>query len=95
MIRHIVMWRLKPECKHEAELMQKRLMDLTYKIPVIKRIEVGINQLPGEQSADIVLYSEFASYQDLQTYQDHADHQAVAGFVREIAAERRVVDYEV
>lgn len=46
-------------------------------------------------AADVALYSEFASWDDLAAYQQHPAHLKVAGFVQEIRLERHVVDYEM
>jgi len=59
------------------------------------KIELGIDFVHGEPSSDIVLYSEFPDRAALEAYQVHPEHKAVAAFVVEAVAERRVVDYEV
>ena len=64
-------------------------------IPEIRRLEVGLNVKDSERAADVMLYSEFDSPADLAAYIQHPAHQEVVTFVREIAAETRVVDYEV
>ena len=46
-------------------------------------------------AADVALYSEFASWDDLAAYQRHPEHLKVASFVQEIRLERHVVDYEI
>lgn len=51
------------------------------------------NALPC--AADVALYSEFSSWDDLDAYQKHPEHLKVAGFVQEVRLERHVVDYEI
>ena len=46
-------------------------------------------------AADVALYSEFLSWDDLAAYQRHPEHLKVASFVQEIRLERHVVDYEI
>lgn len=94
MIKHIVMWRLKNREKNAPEL-KAMLEGLKAKIPQIGEIEAGINFNPSEASADVVLCSEFESREALAEYQKHPDHLKVAEFLREIATDRRVADYEV
>jgi len=100
MIKHIVMWRLKENAGGAAKVenaraMKARLEALPEAIPEIGRLEVGLNVKDSERAADVVLYSEFDSPADLAAYIQHPAHQEVVTFVREIAAETRVVDYEV
>jgi quinol monooxygenase YgiN len=57
------------------------------------KIEVGIDFSSSEQSADVVLYSEFADRQALDAYQSHPEHQALMPFVQAVRSDRLVVDY--
>jgi len=99
-IRHIVMWRLK-ESAHgndkatNARLIKEKLEALNGRIPGLLALEVGIDFAGSDDSADIVLYSEFESREALDNYQAHPQHKAVVPFVGEARIERRVVDYEV
>ena len=99
MIKHIVMWKLKQDAGVNAALENARKLktnieQLAQTIPEIKHIEVGLNIAGADTASDVVLYSEFETLADLDIYQNHPDHQKVVAFVKEIAAERRVVDYE-
>lgn len=96
MIKHIVMWNIKEENKEEnMKEMKKRLEDLNGKIEEIVNIEVGINNNTSDSKMDIVLFSEFKTLEDLNTYQKHPLHLEVGKFVKEIVTDRKVVDYEV
>ncbi|MCR6513528.1 MAG: Dabb family protein [Clostridium chrysemydis] len=96
MIKHIVTWNIKEENKEEnMKEMKRRLEDLKGKIEEIVDIEVGININKSEAKKDIVLLSEFKSLKDLDIYQNHPLHLEVGKFVKEIAIDRNVVDYEV
>ncbi len=46
-------------------------------------------------AADVALYSEFSTWDDLEAYQKHPEHLKVVSFVQEIRLERHVVDYEI
>ncbi len=94
------MWCLKEKAggaakEENARAMKARLESLPEVIPEIRRLEVGLNVKDSERAADVVLYSEFDSPEALAAYSRHPAHQEVVTFVREIAAETRVVDYEV
>jgi len=92
MIKHIVMWKLRD--KADAAEIKMRLEALTGKIPGLVNIEVGIDFLESEQSADLVLYAELESREALEIYQKHPEHQAVVPIVKAAAIDRTVVDYE-
>jgi hypothetical protein len=99
MIKHIVAWRLKDYAQGNdktanARLMKDKLDALRGRIPGLLRLEVGLDFSGTENSADVVLVAAFASREDLAAYQIHPAHQAVAAFVSQVIAERRLVDYE-
>ncbi len=100
MVKHIVMWKLKANAlgnskTENAVLVKQKLEALNGKIQGMLRLEVGINYSQTENSADLVLYSEFATREDLEKYQVHPEHKAVMPFVSEVRSERRMVDYEL
>ncbi|MDR4508773.1 MAG: Dabb family protein [Candidatus Brocadiaceae bacterium] len=99
MIIHIVMWKLKDFAegaskKENALMIKAKLESLKDTVNVIKHIEVGINIVETDASADVALYSEFRCMDDLNAYQKHPEHQAVVQFVKNVCMERKVVDYE-
>jgi quinol monooxygenase YgiN len=99
MVKHIVMLRLKPEAHgntraDNARLIKQKIEALRDQIPGIVRLEVGLDYSATDQSADLVLYSEFASREALDGYQKHPAHQAILPFIAEARSERLLVDYE-
>jgi Stress responsive A/B Barrel Domain len=99
MIKHIVVWKLKDSAeggtKAENALRIKRELDgLREKVPFVKKVEVGINFNASTAAYDVVLYSEFASREDLDRYQNAPEHQVVANFIGKVREARVVVDYE-
>src|SRR5512133_1262818 len=100
MVKHIVLWRLKEKAhgnsrETNARLIKEKLEALNGRIPGVLKIEIGIDFSRGENSGDVVLYSEFTSRQALDDYQKHPEHKKIIPFVTEARSERRVVDYEV
>ncbi|MDX8407832.1 MAG: Dabb family protein [Mariprofundaceae bacterium] len=93
MIKHVVMWKLRD--KADAGAIKARLEALNGRIPGLLSVEVGIDFLASEQSADLVLISEHESRQALVDYQAHPEHQALAPLVKAAAVSRSVVDFEV
>ena len=99
MIRHIVAWRLKDSAlgndkAANARLLKEKLEALRGRIPGLRSLEVGRDFSATENSADVVLVTEFATRADLAAYQIHPEHKAVVAFVSQIVAERRLIDYE-
>jgi len=99
MIKHIVLWKLKANAEgagreQNAVFMKRELEALKATIPQIKHIEVGLNIVPSDAAHDVALYSEFATEQDLNTYQKHPDHLRIADFVAKVRESRAVVDYK-
>ena len=99
MIRHIVAWRLKDAAlgngkAENARLMKAKLEALRGRIPGLRRLEVGRDFSATENSADVVLVSEFESREALAAYQVHPEHKAVGLFVRAVVCERRLIDCE-
>lgn len=99
MIHHVVAWRLKDSAlgndkTANARLLKEKLEALPAQIPGLLRLEVGLDFSATENSSDVVLVTSFAAKADLAAYQVHPAHKAVGLFVREIVAERRMIDYE-
>ena len=98
-IKHIVMWKIKDShegmSKNEIiDRIKQDLEGLKSSIPEIRAMEVGRNANELPTSFDVALYSEFESKQDLDIYKDHPEHVKVAQFVRQVAKDAVVVDYE-
>lgn len=98
MLTHIVMWKIRDDVdgKPKSEVCRelKELLEaLPAKIPLIQRLEVGINALPSDASDDLVLVSEFDSPEDLQAYAVHPEHVRVAEVIGRARLTRNAVDY--
>ena len=100
MVKHLVLWRLKPSAHGQtaaenARAIKEKLESLRGRIPGLLRIEVGIDFSRTDSSSDLALYSEFESRAALDAYQAHPEHKAMMPFIAEARGERRVVDYEI
>lgn len=98
MVKHIVMWKLKPQAEGADALTNARKMKadleaLRGRIPGMKALEVGLDVERSSAAYDVVLYSEFESAEALSHYQVHPEHVKVASFIGKVRAERAVVDY--
>ena len=96
MLKHIVMWRFKPEVKQEDKLeMKQQLESLMDVVPSLQAIEVGMNVAKGDAAYDVVLTTVFENEVGFQAYATDPLHLEVVDFVRELVCDRAVVDYKV
>lgn len=98
MIKHIVMFNIKPEYEAKktdvAEKLKHALEKLPETIEVIREYEVGINEAKSDSAWDIVLISAFHNETDLNEYRHHPDHKNVVELINHFTSQRAVVDYE-
>ena len=99
MIKHIVMWKFKPEAEGKSrlenmEIVRELLYSLPPKISVIKKMEIGFDVAMGEGMTDLCLITEFESLDTLKEYAVHPEHVKVGECVRKVVESRQVVDFE-
>lgn len=99
MFKHIVFWKLHETAggrsrAENARLMKERFEEIANMLDGLRHLEVGIDVLHTETSADVVLYTEFESRAAYEAYNNHPAHKAVAEFVQGVRSERRGIDYE-
>ena len=92
MIRHIVMWKFRPDTEAEQAKFLNGLRDLQGVIPQLLKSEVAVNV--GEGNYDAVLISEFESLEALDQYKNDPRHKAVSALCKSIRTDRVAVDYE-
>jgi len=100
MFKHIVMWKLRESAggrsgAENARLMKERFEELANMFEGLRHLEVGIDLLHTDASADVVLYTEFESRAAYEAYNAHPAHKAIAAFITDLRLERHVIDYEV
>jgi hypothetical protein len=100
MIKHVVMWKMKPQAEGRDAaanllVMREKLLGLRKVIPQIAWSEVGFDFLHTGASCDIVLTCHTANRADFQIYQDHPEHVLVKQFIAKVTETRVIVDYEV
>ena len=99
MLKHIVMWKFKPEADgadKAANLVRaKALLDACAGLtPGMRMLEVAIAQPGLECTYDLVLYAEFDDAAALDAYQSHPQHLAVKPFIGAVRLERQCMDYQ-
>jgi hypothetical protein len=101
MIRHVVAWKFKDNADGHDKLtnlqrVKAGLETLPPKMPgLVRRLEVGINSLENGSNYDLVLIVDFDSYEALDAYVKHPEHQSVADLVMRVREQRIAVDYEI
>ena len=99
MIKHIILWTLKPELTDEEKKavslnIKKQLENLNGKIEGLISIKVRINELPTS-NVDVMLDSSFESGEALAFYASHPLHlDAANNHIRPYYSERRCFDFE-
>lgn len=96
MVKHIVTFKFTgtpAERRSVADKFKTALEALPSQIPVLKSIEVGINQNPGEDW-DLVLTAIVPTMADVEIYAKHPAHVAAAGITSGHRDSRACVDYE-
>lgn len=97
MVRHIVLFQLKPELEEgkKQEVMKnfkEGIESLPQVIPFIQKIEVGFN-VNSDEKWDICLNGEFASLEDVKLYGTNPHHVKVAGALKPFLNGRACTDY--
>lgn len=98
MIKHIVMWKLKPEAEghtacENAQWMKEHLEALMGVVPELLSCEVGINVVNGNYDACLV--STFASLDDLDAYKKHPAHVAISTYCKKVRESRVACDFVI
>lgn len=101
MIKHIILWTLKPELSDEEKAavkanMKKGLEALVGQVPGLIDVKVYIDGRLASSTADVMLDSTLESEEALKAYASHPAHVAVADdLVRPYAVLRSCLDFEV
>ena len=100
MIRHIVMWTLTEKndvaaFEDNKLALREMLLQLKQAIPGVLALDVKFNINPDAiNNYDICLICDFATYSDLNKYQEHTEHQKVIKFLKSIRLNRACIDIE-
>lgn len=95
MITHIVLFKLKDSTPEAVEKAKGLLLSMEGKVELLRHLEVGVDLVHSERSADIALVTKFDSLADLQAYQVHPYHaNEVAAYMRSVSSSVVAADYE-
>ena len=98
MIKHIAMFKFKAfESAEEKENYYNRLREafdgLDKKVPEINFLQIGFDELHSEASFDFVVNVDIESLDALSVYANHPEHIKAVSVVKEMAVDRKVIDY--
>jgi hypothetical protein len=99
-IRHIVIWRFKDEAKRlgkiaDLDRIERNFAAMRATVPGLLRLELGVNQSRVADASDLLLFSEFESWEALRSYETHPLHDELRALIGPLRCERRVLDHEV
>lgn len=99
MIWHIVMWDVSGTTADEKQGNIERLRScfhgLRGRVPGLLHLEVGKDSSGVDYACDVVLYSEFESWEALAAYAVHPEHLRVRDELAGVRIARHQVDCEV
>lgn len=78
-----------------AERVRDALEAMTATVPVIRRLEVGLDVRDKPSNWDVVLTVDLDDRDALEAYRVHPDHVVVADLIGSLERTRMCVDYEV
>ena len=101
MIRHVCMFEFLEEAEGRSRaenvaITKAMLEELPSKIDWIRASEVHLrSENAPDGNWDLVLISDFDSFEDLERYRVHPDHVAVGAFMCPVRSARACVDFEL
>lgn len=97
MVRHLVLWTLKPEEKERADEIAaelgKKFGALLGVVDGLEAVELGRNYNGG--AYDLVLSCTFSTKEAERAYQSHPGHLAIKQIVHGLVCARTSADYEL
>lgn len=87
-------------CKDDLEKilrineMKSAFGNLKSKIDVVQSYKVAVNEKITQFSYDLTILSEYTSWEDLELYLNHPEHQKAISLCKHIEKQKAVIDYE-
>ena len=93
MIRHIVLFKIKDEYKHELPQLVEAFYGMKGKIEGMLDLQAGPDILHSERSYDLALITVFDSMEAFQAYQTHPVHLPVKKHMHEVRSASVACDF--
>ena len=95
MVRHVVLYTIKGECKEKIPDLVKAFYDMKDKIPGLVSLEAGGDELHSERSYDLALITVFESWDTYRAYLTHPSHLPVKAGMHAARSGSVSCDYEI
>jgi len=98
-ILHMVMWKFKTTAPEEKDAQAKGLAEdfqaMKSFVPGLLEVHAGANALDVDGAYDFAISMRFATWVDLETYNQHPEHQKIKIKMHDMRIERAQVDFEL
>ena len=98
-VLHMVMWKFKSTTAEENASQAKGLVEdfqaVKSFVPGLLEVHAGANALAVDGAFDFAISMRFATWADLETYNQHPEHQKIKIKIRDMRIERAQVDFEL
>lgn len=95
MIRHIVLFQIKPEYKAEIPALIRGFYGMVGQVEGMVSLEAGADVLHSERSYDLALVVTFADRAAFDAYQTHPAHMPVKKRMHEVRSGSVACDFEI
>lgn len=96
MLKHVLLIKLKDECRGQAEALQKLFLTMQGRVPQVMDVQSGVDLLHSPRSYDVCLIVTLKDREALDAYQLDAYHcDVVKPFVASIRQTAAAVDFEM
>lgn len=94
MIVNNLLLKLKDGSSDNVSKTRDVLLSMKGKIEVLIDIQAEVNIRPGQSAYDLILFTSFASLEDMETYLSHPVHFEVAKYIGSVLDTQASVCYE-
>lgn len=93
MIRHIVLFKIKPEYQSEIPSIVKGFYSMVGKVDGLVSLEAGADFLGASRSYDVALITQFRDRESFDAYQEHPAHLPIKKRMHEVREASVSCDY--
>ncbi len=95
MIRHIVLFKIKPEYQQEIPQLVKNFYTMKGHVEGLLDLEAGADVLHSDRSYDLALITTFADRAAFDAYQTHPLHVPIRKRMHEVRSGSVACDFEI
>ncbi len=95
MVKHVVMYKLREDCKDKAEELMGKFLSMRGKIEGLTDVCTGRDFKREGRSYDVALISTLESRTALENYAVHPVHLPILAYAKTIVEKSHSVDFEI